>query len=249
MNGLISETENLALYQSLFAALLSGDIDASRNRHDLGSHQALQSAGARENITQIMWPSDFVSELEESPMHLRAQALARELFEDDTVSFDFDFAISKAEHSNTAVPWHQDESYWPVMPDKRAVSCWMALDPSTRDNGAMWYEPATELLPHRPAAEGSHVLMCDWGEARGGTCVELSPGDCVFHAGRTLHYSRGNTTNTKRRAFVSNYRPREMVAFERSLGFDHGKSGVAEVLGSSEAHAKKPDGRTDDSAS
>ena len=31
----------------------------------------------------------------------------------------------KAPHTDTITPWHQDQSYWLDMPDKRAVSCWV----------------------------------------------------------------------------------------------------------------------------
>jgi phytanoyl-CoA hydroxylase len=55
--------------------------------------------------------------------------------------------------------------------------------------------------------------------------VPLAPGSCTFHAGATLHSSRGNTTGGHRRALIVNSRPRAMVELERSRGFDHGKSG------------------------
>ena len=33
--------------------------------------------------------------------------------------------LSQAPHTETPTPWHQDESYWLDMPDKRAASCWV----------------------------------------------------------------------------------------------------------------------------
>lgn len=51
----------------------------------------------------------------------------------------------------------------------------------------------------------------------------LKPGSATGHSGQTLHFSRGNTTETHRRAFIVNFRPTEMVALERQKGFDHGK--------------------------
>lgn len=43
-------------------------------------------------------------------------------------------------------------------------------------------------------------------------------------AGGMLHYSHGNTTAGHRRALIVNFRPRAMIEYERSRGFDHGKS-------------------------
>ena len=41
--------------------------------------------------------------------------------------------IYKAPHTDTEVPWHQDQGYWLDMPDKRALSCWVCC-PCARDN-------------------------------------------------------------------------------------------------------------------
>jgi len=62
---------------------------------------------------------------------------------------------------------HQDEGYWLDMPDKRAVSVWVALDDATKENGCMCFIPGshkTGLLTHRPAKGGHHVLCCDGNE-------------------------------------------------------------------------------------
>ncbi len=104
------------------------------------------------------------------------------------MAFDFDMLIHKAPHTNTAVPWHQDQAYWPNAPDKRAVSCWVrmcvprvctevmclqvALDNATVDNGCMWFglyrgvtmppcphtRPRTRLTPQAPAAPPSRSI-------------------------------------------------------------------------------------------
>lgn len=35
----------------------------------------------------------------------------------------------------------------------------------------------------------------------------MNAGSCTFHHGNTLHYTRGNSTDTQRRAFIINCRP------------------------------------------
>eukprot|EP01065_Artemidia_motanka_P046405 TRINITY_DN7025_c0_g1_i1.p1 TRINITY_DN7025_c0_g1~~TRINITY_DN7025_c0_g1_i1.p1 ORF type:complete len:235 (+),score=70.27 TRINITY_DN7025_c0_g1_i1:228-932(+) len=211
--------------------MLSGRIDASRHRHDLGSNEA-QKEAAVENITQIMWPYDYIlNDFEESPVHARTLALAKHLLGDDAV-FDFDMLIYKAPHTDTATPFHQDEAYWAEMPDKSAVSCWVALDDATVDNGCMWHVHGSHARPlavHRPAKPGSHVLVAadpSFGEAEATPCP-LKAGDVVMHHGRTVHYTRGNTTDTRRRAYITNFRPRKMVQWERSQGQSHGRQGIA----------------------
>jgi ectoine hydroxylase-related dioxygenase (phytanoyl-CoA dioxygenase family) len=142
---------------------------------------------------------------------------------------DFDMLINKAPFTDTPTPWHQDAAYWIDMPDKRAASCWLALDEATVENGCMWYIPASHLKPIRPhrfAGKQGGALTCDASETEG-AAVELLAGSCVFHHGMTLHYSRGNTTKSQRRAFIVNFRPDAMIELERQKGFDHGRSGGA----------------------
>ena len=55
------------------------------------------------------------------------------------------------------------------MPDKRAVSVWVALDDACLDNGCMWFGQGSHKLPireHHPAAEGHHVLYCKGDEVK-----------------------------------------------------------------------------------
>ena len=59
------------------------------------------------------------------------------------------------------------------------------------------------------------------------TPLPMTAGSCTLHHGRTIHYARGNITDSHTRAFIVNYRPKAMVEWERDLGFDHGKSGVS----------------------
>ena len=51
-------------------------------------------------------------------------------------------------------------------------------------------------------------------------------GDATLHAGRTLHYAFGNTTDQPRRGYIVNCRPASMVKFERDNNYDHGKAGI-----------------------
>jgi phytanoyl-CoA hydroxylase len=218
--------EDVAWYRVLYDRFLDGSIDTGANRSDLGA--GLGDATQSENITQIMWPSDFAPELPDLPYHRNALAVARALLGDD-LEMDFDMLIDKAPHSNTPTPWHQDAAYWVGLPDARAVSCWLALDDATVDNGCMWYVPKSQrgpLRPHRFAGEQGGALCCDADESEG-LPVPLAPGSCVLHAGGTLHYSRGNKTDRRRRALIVNFRPAAMIALERELGFDHGRGGKA----------------------
>lgn len=208
--------EEVDYYSALYDSFLNNTIDVSKYRSDLSG-----ATGATEKITQIMVPSKVVSGLLQKPFHEKALTIAKILMGDD-IDLDFDMLINKAPFTDTPTPWHQDAAYWINMPDKRAASCWLAIDPAFRDNGCMWYTPKShrsQLLPHFQIGNKG-ALQCE-GSEENSVFVELAPGSCVFHHGGTLHYSRGNSTSENRRAFIANFRPKDMIALERSQGVDH----------------------------
>jgi phytanoyl-CoA hydroxylase len=218
-------------YRKLYEDFLSNKVDSQGLRSDLGGHMDTPKLNkATERITQIMRPSLIVKDLAAKALHLKSLDIARQLLGDD-MDLDFDMLIDKAPFSNTATPWHQDRAYWISMPDVRAVSCWVALDEAIKENGCMWYVPGSHhlpLRPHVPAGKGGGALQCK-GNENEGVYVDLKPGGCVLHHGGTLHYSRGNSTDKRRRAFITNFRPKAMIEYERAQGYDHtGKREVRE---------------------
>ena len=216
IKDLLSPVE-VEYYSSIYDAFLDNTIDAAEFRSDLSG----DDSDKQESITQIMVPGKLFPELLAKPLHQKTAAIAKELLGAD-MELDFDMLINKAPNTNTETPWHQDEAYWLDMPDKRAVSCWTAIDQAYLENGCMWYTPGShqeELLPHIQTGNKG-ALKCH-GKEDGSVYIELEPGSSVFHHGRTMHYSRGNSTNNNRRAYITNFRPLEMIKLERSKGHDH----------------------------
>ncbi|NJL73720.1 MAG: phytanoyl-CoA dioxygenase family protein [Saprospiraceae bacterium] len=227
VKNILNEVE-IGHYIELYDELL----ETTKHRPDIRSDLSGQvTKVGTEKITQIMRPSLLNPNLLEMPLHQKALQWAKLLLGSD-MALDFDMLINKAPHTQAPTPWHQDEAYWINMPDKRAVSCWVALDESTQENGAMWFIPQSHLhslRQHQQQVEGG-PLVCEASEAEA-VCVALQSGSCSFHHGRTVHYSRGNSTNGNRRAFILNFRPAAMIEYERERGFDH--------LGNREARANK----------
>jgi len=208
--------QEITYYSELYDSFLDNSIDAKKYRSDLSG-----SNGAKERITQIMVPSKLVPELLEKSIHKKSLQIAKALMGND-IELDFDMLINKAPYTDTITPWHQDAAYWIDMPDKRAASCWVAIDHAFRENGCMWYTPKSHLAPLLPHEQTGNkgALQCE-GTEENSVFVELKPGSCVFHQGGTLHYSRGNSTSDNRRALITNFRPKAMIALEREKGVDH----------------------------
>jgi len=161
----------------------------------------------------------------------RVVEIAQELLGQD-MAFDFDMIISKEAGSKTETPWHQDESYWLDLSDKRALSFWFPLVDADINNGCMWFVSGshkTGIRNHRRAAEGNHVMMTDLlNEDKGEPCP-VNYGGCTVHTGRTLHFTGGNTSESPRRVYIINCRPVEMVQEERRRDYDHGLSGLEAI--------------------
>lgn len=214
----------LEYYLNIYNDFINNKIGDSRFRSDLSGDN-----GSSEKITQIMVPSRSYPMLLDSYLYKRCFEIAKKL-EGQDMELDFDMLINKPPNSYRETPWHQDAAYWIDMPDKRALSIWVALEPSTLENGCMWFVPGSnkhELRKHTFAVEGG-PLQCECDEKEG-IPIPLNPGSCTVHDGRTLHYSRGNSTDSSRKAIILNFRPKEMIELERSKGFDH--TGVREVRG------------------
>ena len=210
--------EEVIIYSKHYHYLLEAKGLTANFRSDLSG---VSSFGEVEQITQIMRPSKLLPELLHMPLHTKALKITQELLGAD-MALDFDMLINKAPYTDTPTPWHQDAAYWIDMPDKRALSFWVAIDKATKDNGCMWYTPKSHLPPlqnHKQPTKGG-ALQCS-GSEKNSVAVPLNPGSCVLHFGETLHYSRGNSTAENRRAFILNFRPQKMIDLERAAGFDH----------------------------
>lgn len=233
--------EEVARYRQLYSQFVEGNIQTGHLRSDLAGEAIGAAKPASERITQIMWPSSLIPPLVDGPLHSRCLELAQQLFGQD-MAFDFDMMINKAPYTNTATPWHQDAAYWIDLPDRRALSVWVALDDADVDNGCMWFVPESHLKPIRTHRQtgGTGALVCDASESEA-VAVPLRAGDASIHHGLTLHYSRGNSTGRQRPAYIVNYRPQEMIRWEREHGMDHGlRNNTRQVRQQADSDASQP---------
>ncbi len=211
-------SEEVNRITTIYDCLLNDKKKTAGLRSDLSGEN---NSNAIEKITQIMRPSLIEPSLLKSKTYAIATAWVKKILGDD-MELDFDMLINKAPHTNTETPWHQDAAYWIEMPDKRAVSCWIALDEVFEANGCMWFIPKEnnqEITPHS-ALPNKGALFCKT-DTKNAISVPLRPGDCTFHDGFTFHYSKGNSTKSQRRALILNFRPQKMIKLEREMGVDH----------------------------
>jgi len=127
------------------------------------------------------------------------------------VRFWHDQLFSKPARHGGVVAWHQDYSYWTRTQPMQHLTCWMALDDSTTENGCLYYVPGSHrwnLLPVTGLAgnmdEIRTVLTPEQLEQFHPVPIELKRGQCTFHHPLTVHGSYENRSDRPRRATLVN---------------------------------------------
>ena len=124
-------------------------------------------------------------------------------------------------------------AYWPgrsLTPDTRTVTFSLAVDATTRENGALKFwtgsGDAGVLHPHKPVMGGkrddAHAIAVEVDEKTAPIetlCVRR--GDVTIHDEWVVHGSGGNLSKGTRRTYVLAFRTAETVARERKAGFSH----------------------------
>ena len=140
-----------------------------------------------------------------------AAEVAAQLMGSKTVQVFHDHVLVKEPGTSIATPWHTDGPYY-FVEGQQTVSFWSPLDPVTEASlrcvagSHKWEKP---VLPTRWVSEESFFADEDTympipdPDAEGMDVREWSmePGDAVAFNYSVLHGARGNTSNTRRRAF------------------------------------------------
>jgi hypothetical protein len=122
--------------------------------------------------------------------------------------------ICKPKGDGKRVPWHEDSFYWKsLISPIQVVTVWLAIDPSTRENGAMRVVPRSLSgdTEHEPVDPKQNVLS--W-EAKKEllneetvVTIELEPNHASLHDGRLMHGSPANTSSLRRCGYTMRYMP------------------------------------------
>ena len=108
-------------------------------------------------------------------------------------------------------PYHQDSAYFFIEP-MALVTCWVALDDVTLENGCMWVVPGSHrlgVLDHSQAWQvGDRVDKRVPESAFAGHTevpITMKAGSCSFHHSLILHKSNANHTQHPRRGAAVHY--------------------------------------------
>ncbi|HUQ65340.1 MAG TPA: phytanoyl-CoA dioxygenase family protein [Flavitalea sp.] len=136
---------------------------------------------------------------------------ASQLLGNRAVRFWHDQLFCKPAKHGGVVAWHQDYSYWTRTGPIQHLTCWIALDDSTDENGCLYYIPGSHnwgLLDKPELAGDMNGIMEYLTEEQKSQFkpipIELKAGYGTFHHPLLVHGSYENKSNRSRRAFVLN---------------------------------------------
>lgn len=122
--------------------------------------------------------------------------------------------FTKEAHDDGFVSWHQDSTYWGLSTPE-VTTAWVALSPSTSENGCMRVIPGShtaEQISHTDTHHESNMLSrgqvidteIDEGKA---VDIVLKPGEMSLHHVRLIHGSEANRSEDRRIGFAIRYIP------------------------------------------
>ena len=159
----------------------------------------------------------FLAELIRHPAILDA---VEDLLGPDILCWNTNFFIKEAE-TPSFVSWHQDSTYWGLStPD--VCTAWVALTPSTIENGAMAVIPKShtmDQIQHRDTFDRHNLLTRGQEVAvevdeREAVPLVLQPGEMSLHHVRLVHGSPPNPSPDRRIGFAIRYIPTSIHQLE-----------------------------------
>jgi phytanoyl-CoA hydroxylase len=103
--------------------------------------------------------------------------------------------------------YHQDQPLgFSIDPPDRMVTCWLALDDSTLENGCLRVLPGTHrhgVLPPETIQEYERRALA--GDLPEEVPLTMKAGQCSLHHGHLLHSSLPNLSSQRRRGYATHY--------------------------------------------
>ena len=127
----------------------------------------------------------------------------------------------KNSSENYSTPEHQDNAYWSLREGGKGLSIWIALNPTGKKNGTMYYMQGSQNAnyPHKSSSNtpGSSLVVKKLKKKFKKKFYNLDIGDAVVHDCKTIHGSFPNKTKVDRMAFIISYVTKDSQVNEKKL--------------------------------
>lgn len=212
--GKLLEPGEVAMLRDRLDAVLAGESDTGGKVEyaEPLNHKDPAQGGVLQVVN--IWKQDSLFRKHHSRPPL--VEMARQLTGSQTLRIFHDQILSKPPRNGRPVAWHQDYGYWQMVTPADLITCWVALDDATIENGCMQVVPGshtwglqetnTDLGNDDHEALLKHVAMPAGAKVEK-VAIELPAGHCMWHHCLTLHGTDVNRTPRPRRAVITHLMP------------------------------------------
>jgi len=156
------------------------------------------------SVHHLKWP--YIKKFKKNKKIIK---IVKYLLQENSKSFGAE-VFAKPAKVGMKVPIHQDNYYWNVN-NSKGVTVWIALDRSTKTNGAIFYYKKTQnlgLLKHKESyIPGSSQMLKNTKILRNFEKItpQLNVGDVLIHHCLIIHGSKKNRSNKQRAGLTMRY--------------------------------------------
>ena len=128
--------------------------------------------------------------------------------------------FAKPKNVGLSTKIHQDNAFFNLN-NAEALTCWVAIDKSDKDNGGLFYYKGSSklgLFNHIPEGNlGASMTIKKTEKFKNAikkfkkTFINVCPGDCVIHDALVVHGSKSNISSKNRRAFNFSIASRDKI--------------------------------------
>lgn len=207
LGGIAIGIERLERLKQDLDEMMSSDFDPDRRFYEFHSNEAENGGVLFHALGAWRVSPAFHDLVFHSPIVEAAETLLG-----GPVRLWHDQIFAKPAGDGGFVAWHQDHSYWTRTEPVAHLTCWLALDDASAENGCVNYIPGSHRWPLLPRGELADdmdaVLSRLTDEQRAAftpVAAEMPAGHCSFHHSMTLHGSFPNRSDKPRRGAVINF--------------------------------------------
>ena len=164
---------------------------------------------------RVMMPHRFDPMTKEYLLDQRVMNILRDILDDEPLAAQSMFYFKPSGARGQAL--HQDDFYLRTQGGD-CIAAWIAIDPSTPENGGLYVAPGTHHVPiacpeKANTAESFTTELVRPPAGHDPVPATLNPGDVLFFNGRTIHGSTPNKhPSLWRRSLINHYIPSKAQA-------------------------------------
>jgi ectoine hydroxylase-related dioxygenase (phytanoyl-CoA dioxygenase family) len=195
LRGLIAPAELPPLAEAVDRAVLRRKAGDTRRLEEKSRYE--------QSFIQCQYLWEDAPDVRPLTFHQAVCGAAAMLMGADAVRLWHDQALYK-EAGGKPTQAHQDQPYWPIAED-RTITAWIPLGEVDRETGCMGYVPGSHNEERRfvDIFAGDEDASLDISDKA--VFVPASPGDVLFHHGKTMHTALPNRSPLVRRAYTAIY--------------------------------------------